>query len=192
MSDYTDRTIQKLQEYEAELHSAIREAVVAVKGSQEFRDAVEDLLKDTPYRKPICYDHEGLYGRVRNAIREGPLMKIDVKDGQVTSIKLVKDIELAVAVEEFVGWWDLNRDGSVNRTFDYIDKATNATACGAGGSEMIEQCDIVAPPTEYWQNATQCERPKGHDGPHVAIVSDSSRRIWQDVQFKMNFIEAKA
>ena len=71
MSDYTDQTIQKLEEYEAALKVSIREAVVAVRGSQEFRDAVEELLVGTRYAAPKgCYDHEGLYGRVRNAIRD--------------------------------------------------------------------------------------------------------------------------
>ncbi len=25
-------------------------------------------------------------------------------------------------VEELVGWWELNREGSVNRAYDYLDK----------------------------------------------------------------------
>ncbi len=31
---------------------------------------------------------------------------------------------LCELVEELVGWWHLNRDGSVNRTYDYLDKMT--------------------------------------------------------------------
>lgn len=32
--------------------------------------------------------------------------------------------ELDVLVEEFVGWWHLNREGSVNAAYDYLDKMT--------------------------------------------------------------------
>jgi hypothetical protein len=53
---------------------------------------------------------------------DNPLMQIETKDGRVTSIKYVKDVEMAAIVEEFVGWWELNREGSVNRTYDYVDK----------------------------------------------------------------------
>jgi hypothetical protein len=34
----------------------------------------------------------------------------------------VKKEEVADVAEEFVGWWGLNREGSVNRAYDYIDK----------------------------------------------------------------------
>ena len=99
---------------------------MAVKGSQEFHDAVEDLLKDTPYKKPIGEDHECLYGRVRSAIQgrhpvDNALMKVTVKEGQIINIERVNN-PLAEIVEEFVGWWHLNREGSVNRTYDYVDK----------------------------------------------------------------------
>lgn len=53
-----------------------------------------------------------------------PLMKIEVKDGQTTSITRVASDELTAIVEEFVGYWHLNREQSVNKTYDYIDKIT--------------------------------------------------------------------
>lgn len=37
----------------------------------------------------------------------------------------------------------------------------------------------------------QCERTAGHVGPHYAVLGPSSRRVWQDATFKMNFIEDK-
>ena len=33
----------------------------------------------------------------------------------------------ASLVEEFVGWWELNRDGSVNRAYNYVDKFVKRT-----------------------------------------------------------------
>lgn len=46
-------------------------AIVTLKGSVEFRNAVEQLLVGTPHGKPADaeYDFEGLYGRLRNALR---------------------------------------------------------------------------------------------------------------------------
>lgn len=38
-------------------------------GGGYFRKCVEDLLKDTPWAKLEKHDVEGLYGRVRNAIK---------------------------------------------------------------------------------------------------------------------------
>jgi hypothetical protein len=36
--------------------------------------------------------------------------------------------DLVALVEDFTGWWHLNRDGSVNRTYDYIDKTVKRFA----------------------------------------------------------------
>ena len=54
---------------------------------------------------------------------------------------------------------------------------------------MTDRCTNIALANEYWPAASRCERTDGHDGPHLATVSASSRRIWQDVPIKMNFIE---
>jgi hypothetical protein len=60
---------------------------------------------------------------------------------------------------------------------------------------MNEQCPIVAPASEYWPRESRCERDKGHTGPHVADITmgpsswASSRRIWYDVSFPINFEE---
>lgn len=52
---------------------------------------------------------------------------------------------------------------------------------------MSERCPAVAPANEYCRIACQCDRPAGHDGPHVAELGPSSRRIWQGVSFAVNF-----
>ena len=39
-------------------------------------------------------------------------------------LKQLPSSRLEEAVEEFVGWWHLHREGSVNAAYDYIDKMT--------------------------------------------------------------------
>lgn len=58
-------------------------------------------------------------------------------------------------------------------------------------SNEREQCDAVALANEYCHATTRCGRDKGHAGPHVAMIGDSSRRIWDDVTFPINYQEEK-
>lgn len=47
-------------------------AITTLRGSVEFRNAVEQLLVGTPNEKPPDerYDFEGLYGRLRNQLEQ--------------------------------------------------------------------------------------------------------------------------
>lgn len=69
-------TIERLEAARRDVADGIDEAIVALKGSVEFRNAVEALLLRTPYEKPAsdAYDFEGLYGRLRNALRDGGII----------------------------------------------------------------------------------------------------------------------
>ncbi len=64
-------TIDELEQAKRDVVSGIDNAICTLKGSVEFRNAVEDLLVGTPYEKPsgAAYDFEGLYGRLRNALK---------------------------------------------------------------------------------------------------------------------------
>ena len=64
-------SIEQLEQAKLEVVAGIDEAVTTLKGSVAFRNAVEALLVGTPYEKPAdpAYDFEGLYGRLRNALR---------------------------------------------------------------------------------------------------------------------------
>jgi len=55
------------------------------------------------------------------------------------------------------------------------------------GEENDGRCTAVGPANEYCRVATRCERPAGHDGPHVAELGPSSRRIWDAVPFPVNY-----
>ena len=52
----------------------------------------------------------------------GELLSIGHRDGCIREHEPVDMDTVEELVEEFVGWWELNREGSVNRTYDYIDK----------------------------------------------------------------------
>ena len=61
-------------------------------------------------------------------------------------------------------------------------RAVRGAAAAAEGRVMtMARCPVVAQPTEYCRVETRCERAAGHPGPHVATLSESSRRLWQDV-----------
>jgi hypothetical protein len=67
-------TEQHLQECLERLDDAKRliEAIrVDLRGAQEFRDAVFDLLEDTPFHSR-AEGYDGLYDRVRAAINAAP------------------------------------------------------------------------------------------------------------------------
>ena len=66
-----DDKIQQLEQAKLDCAAALNDAIVAWRGAQEFRNAVEELLCGTPYQRPTDHDHEGLYGRLRNALRDG-------------------------------------------------------------------------------------------------------------------------
>lgn len=53
----------------------------------------------------------------------------------------------------------------------------------------LPRCPSIAEANEYWPARTQCMRPEGHEGAHWAQVAPTSTRMWEDVSFKMNFIE---
>lgn len=63
---------ERLEEARRSVNSGIELAAITLKGSVEFRDAVEELLVGTPYEKPSNdrQDFDGLYGRLRNALKE--------------------------------------------------------------------------------------------------------------------------
>jgi len=46
---------------------------VDLKGAQEFRDAVYDLLEGTPFGSQVDSTYDGLYGRLRAAVKGGSL-----------------------------------------------------------------------------------------------------------------------
>jgi hypothetical protein len=62
---------KELEQAKRTVIAGIDAAIVTLKGSVELRDAVEDLLKGTPYEKPAD-DYEGLYGRLRSALKAQP------------------------------------------------------------------------------------------------------------------------
>ena len=64
-------SIEQLEQAKLEVVAGIDEAVTTLKGSVAFRNAVEALLVGTPYEQPVCDDFEGLYGRLRAALRKG-------------------------------------------------------------------------------------------------------------------------
>jgi hypothetical protein len=68
-----ERRIDELEEAKQRVVAGIDHAIVSLKGSIEFRDAVEHLLVGTPFEKPVedGKDVEGLYGRLRNALKAG-------------------------------------------------------------------------------------------------------------------------
>ena len=43
-----------------------------LRGAQEFRDAVFDLLEDTPFGSQADSPYDGLYGRLRAALTTSP------------------------------------------------------------------------------------------------------------------------
>lgn len=67
--------------------------------------------------------------------------------------------------------------------------------CGYNaGNETFVQKKIVAERCVSRSHSSfhpqvRCERPSGHDGPHVADLGPSSRAIWDDVTFPINFLE---
>jgi hypothetical protein len=69
----SDTRILSLEHAKREIVAGIDEAITVLKGSVEFRDAVEALLVGTPHEKPADArnDFEGLYGRLRNALKGG-------------------------------------------------------------------------------------------------------------------------
>lgn len=70
-------TLTRLEQAKREVAEGIDAAITTLKGSIEFRNSVEELLIGTPYEKPKDggYDFEGLYGRLRNALRAGNIIK---------------------------------------------------------------------------------------------------------------------
>jgi hypothetical protein len=67
----TEQQVEKIERTQRAMNAGFTEAVVVLKGSVEFRNAVEALLVGTPHVKPTAdaYDFEGLYGRLRNALQ---------------------------------------------------------------------------------------------------------------------------
>ncbi len=69
--------------------------------------------------------------------------------GSVGGLNAAPPWQLCELVEELVGWWHLNRDGSVNRTYDYLDKMTKklrdalpaSPVCAAETQEAPETLD---------------------------------------------------
>ena len=65
-----EHRVQELEDARRRINTGVDHAIVSLKGSIEFRDAVEELLVGTPYEKPATdTDYEGLYGRLRNALK---------------------------------------------------------------------------------------------------------------------------
>lgn len=65
-------TVERLEQAKRDVTTGIDAAITTLKGSVEFRNAVEALLIGTPYEKPAdaARDFDGLYGRLRNALRD--------------------------------------------------------------------------------------------------------------------------
>lgn len=55
-------------------------------------------------------------------IRSRAALSADRADAPVAPVEADSREPLDVIVEEFVGWWGNNREGSVNRTYDAVDK----------------------------------------------------------------------
>ena len=72
-----------LAQTKEQIIAGIDMAITTLRGSVEFRNAVEDLLVGTPYEKPVdaIRDFEGLYGRLRNALRAGKVIKSALSGG---------------------------------------------------------------------------------------------------------------
>jgi hypothetical protein len=51
------------------------------------------------------------------------LVRAALAEGAASSTTPAQE-QLIRSIEELVGWWGLNREGSVNRSYDYIDKMT--------------------------------------------------------------------
>lgn len=54
-------------------------------------------------------------------------------------------------------------------------------------SGVMQQCDSISP--MELQRPARCERPKNHKGAHFAILGPNNIATWDEVQFKLNFIE---
>lgn len=72
-------TVESLERAKREVSAGIDEAITTLKGSVEFRNAVEALLIGTQYEKPAdaTYDFEGLYGRLRGALEQARAARKD-------------------------------------------------------------------------------------------------------------------
>lgn len=60
----------ELEKARKAINAGIDGAITTLRGSVEFRNAVEELLVGSPYEKPpsTVTDFEGLYGRLRSAL----------------------------------------------------------------------------------------------------------------------------
>jgi hypothetical protein len=65
-----DDVVHELRRGWNEVAKALDHAIIQVKGAAELRNALEHMLRGTPYEKPTGYDHEGLYGRLQSAVRK--------------------------------------------------------------------------------------------------------------------------
>lgn len=61
---HLDECVKRL----AETHALLDQIKTDLRGAQEFRDAVYDLLEGTPFGSQADSVHNGLYGRLRAAI----------------------------------------------------------------------------------------------------------------------------
>lgn len=67
--------ITQLEHAKETVVRGIDHAIHSLKGAVEFRDAVEHMLDGTPFEKPAGDDILGLYGRLRDALRSGGVIK---------------------------------------------------------------------------------------------------------------------
>lgn len=102
----TEQQVEKLDRTQRAMNAGFSEALVVLKGSVEFRNAVEALLVGTPHEKPTdtVHDFEGLYGRLRNALR-GRLHTQDVTRDDKLAAALVEQLHAAIQELRTVGTW---------------------------------------------------------------------------------------
>ncbi len=75
-------------------------------------------------------------------------------------------------IEDFCGWWHMNREGSVNRTYDHIDKTVKQLEAALSGSvgglnAAPPWQDIATAPRDGTRIVGWCPRPAGGVEPRV-------------------------
>jgi hypothetical protein len=67
--EHLDQCLKRLDD----AHKLLDLIRVDLRGAQEFRDAVYDLLEGTPFGSQADSTYDGLYGRLRAAVKGGSL-----------------------------------------------------------------------------------------------------------------------
>lgn len=109
MEEYRVECLNRLRE----AHDTLNRIETTFKGSLEFRDAVFELLEGTPFAAPVGDDFEGLYGRLRSALKSAASVPLAAQPEtpEVTDIRLMPDFQI-VKVLEARAAHDANKDTS--------------------------------------------------------------------------------